>query len=469
MTADDADVTSLSPADETGHETQVAVEVHRDSAAAAAAYSHRRHRRPSSVDIVRWSPLPDRCLRRWHTDGQHGSPPHDAADLEVAAILVRPRDVISSFDESEAEPEAEVRAATRRCESTDASKRGDRRDSPLVHVDRLWALREAYEEQDRQTEEGRTDETVYPADDVRPELEVPSTTVTAPAWHQAREFTFSFDSGDTCTTDESSRQGAPTTSFESSTDGTDASGGRGPKLHQFRDDSGYKSIETVPVPAAHAAAARDDVGATRGGATKSRSLDGGRNGKTASRRRRDYRRERHPIGDETARAPASDDTHVSAANSRRRVSRDYSIDEHTDAIFNEFMRYDPALPDVTRATQKRAMIVDRAGRCRIADSKSRSLSIGYSGEGALSSAHDKMYAHLRRLSKQNTCSSARERQSSLDRSCIYEHADTYDERPSHSQDVPYEYRMFSHDRTDSRDRRLAHHKTSFQASHCAER
>ena len=465
MTADDADVTSLSPADETGHETQVAVEVHRDSAA-AAAYSHRRHRRPSSMDIVRWSPLPNRCLRRWHTDGQHGSPPHDAADLEVAAILVQPRDVISSFEESEAEPEAEVRAATRRCESTDVSTRSDRRDSPLVHVDRLWALREAYEEQDRHVEEGRTDDTVYLADELRPELEAPSTTVTAPAWRQSREFTFSFDSGDTCTTDESSRQGAPTTSFESSTDGTDASGSRGPKLHQFRDDSGYKSIETVPVPAAHAARG-DDVGATRGGPTKSRSLEG-RNGKTASRRRRDYRRERHPIGVETARGPSSDDTQVSA-NSRRRVSRDYSIDEHTDAIFNEFMRYDPALPDVTRTSQKRAMIVDRGGRCRIADSKSRSLSIGYSGEGALSSPQDKMYAHLRRLSKQNTCSSARDRHSSLDRSCIYEHPATYDERPSHSQDVPYEYRMFSHDRTDSRDRRLVHHKTSFQASHCADR
>lgn len=450
-------MTSLSPVDEAGHETRVAVEVHRDSANGGVCEAG-RYRRPSvSIDVIRWNPVQDRCLRRWHTDGQDDSPPHDAADLEVAAIFVRPRDVVSSFDESETED----RSGTRR--SQDKSPRGDTRVSPLVHVDRLWALREAYEEQDRQKKAARTD-TTFPADRLQHATEGPraSAAMTAPTWRQSREFAFSFDSGDTCETDEGSRQGAPTTSFESSTDGgTDASG-RGPKLQQIRDDSGYKSLETVP--ASHQS--RDDATATR--AAKSHSLDG-RNGKTASRRRRDYRRDRHAACLEN-RGTHTDSTAPVTTNSRR-MSRDYSIDEHTDAIFNEFMRYDPALPDFARMSLKHVTVVDRGGRCRIAHS-SRSMSIGCSGEPATATSQDRMYTHMRRLSKQKTCS-ARDRKSSQDRSFTHDKADTHDKRHSkmrtYSQDATCQYTTLSQVRTASPDRRLAHNKAWSQVTHCADR
>ena len=449
----DGDAVDEDDVDEGDHETRVAVEVHRDSAN-GGAFGQRRQKRPYSVDVVTSQPARDRCLRRWHTNDQDRSPPRDATDQEVASIFTRTRRVSCSFDESEPEVGS---ASSRRHDSQDVSPSDHRdtsgeymHDGRAVRDDRMWALREAYEEQDIQFERPDLDDDPSPAAIHRhvsgqssvDDAHVVHAAVAAPAWRRSREFAFSFDSGET---DESSRQGAPTTSFESSTDGTDGSG-RGPKLQQMRDDSGYKSLETAPV----SQTPRDYVAMSH--ASKPRSLDGP-SFKTASRRRRDYRRERNSAGLETRGAP-SDDTPAA----RRRVSRDYSIDEHTDAIFNEFMRYDPQLPELTTRTPlKHSSVVDRSGRCRLSDSKSRSMSIGYSGEPSVSAPHDKMPARMRRLTKQKTFS-ARDRQTSQDRQYVfYDKTGTYDERlrrnRAQSQDANCEY-LLSQDRTDSLDRRL---------------
>ncbi|XP_053394084.1 uncharacterized protein LOC123525179 [Mercenaria mercenaria] len=213
----------------------------------------------------------------------------------------------------------------------------------------------------------------------------------------------SFDSVETDHTDgdatESSRHEA-TTSFESTTDNTDSTGdSQTSRLRQMKADSGYKSLETQHPPCANGtkkAYSMDDeiillgseisspspekpiapkheileaVG-TNESVPRRHSLFEKRRGRTASKRRREYSRERHvvrlnetayeqetdsarsdqPSGD-SLDEPNTPSTKVSVFSrffkshkSRDKgLSRDFSIDEKTNTIFQEFVRFDPKL------------------------------------------------------------------------------------------------------------------------------
>lgn len=213
----------------------------------------------------------------------------------------------------------------------------------------------------------------------------------------------SFDSVETDHTDgdatESSRHEA-TTSFESTTDNTDSTGdSQTSKLRQMKADSGYKSLETQHPPCANGSKksqSMDDeiillgseisspspekptspkheileaVG-TNESVPRRGSLFEKRRGRTASKRRREYSRERHvirlnentyehetdsarsdqPSGD-SLEEPSTPSTKLSVFSrffkshkSRDKgLSRDFSIDEKTNSIFQEFVRFDPKL------------------------------------------------------------------------------------------------------------------------------
>ncbi|KAL5015978.1 hypothetical protein ScPMuIL_005567 [Solemya velum] len=197
----------------------------------------------------------------------------------------------------------------------------------------------------------------------------------------------SFDSVETVDTDgdvsDTSRHEATSTSFESTTDNTDSTTeSQTNRLRQMKADSGYKSLETQQPPGACA------------GEKKCLSLDEDelvenesrnivlpdtsasfdfcsrrRNGKTASKRRREYSRERQmvrvyesinePETDSRSDLPSGDSfddpsipnkrsifTRFFKSQKERRhksMSRDYSIDEKSDKIFKEFSSYDPRL------------------------------------------------------------------------------------------------------------------------------
>ena len=245
----------------------------------------------------------------------------------------------------------------------------------------------------------------------------------------------SIDSVDTIDTNggsDTSRPEVTSTSFESTTDNTDSTGeGQMHRLQQMRGDSGYKSLEkqsSLPpeqpnyeqglAPPGHkkhiqfkiddGKSYEQDI--TPGLIATPSSEDGSqihmathvgysptedkrenhsqkssvilhferRSAKTASRKRRDYKKERrapqpHPVYDaetdsrsdhlsgdsfeETHHAPKlSVFSRFIRSQSRehrhnnhhhhqqqQQLARDYSIDQKTDAIFHEFLRFDPAL------------------------------------------------------------------------------------------------------------------------------
>ena len=238
----------------------------------------------------------------------------------------------------------------------------------------------------------------------------------------------SFDSVETLDTDgdvsDTSRPEQTTTSFESTTDNTDSTGEREThRLQQMRGDSGYKSLETqqtlplqgsaqpvkkqiqfaiepeqesrycigLPEPCAvdpgswkEGTGAPCTVGPGNGESTKlsirvpspvttsprrSGSHFDRKSARTASKKRREYSRERQAghvhesVGGEVETDSRSDhlsgdsfdESHKSGkvsvftrffksqCHKKGPVLRDYSIDEKTNAIFHEFVRHDPYL------------------------------------------------------------------------------------------------------------------------------
>ncbi len=210
----------------------------------------------------------------------------------------------------------------------------------------------------------------------------------------------SFDSIETMDTDgevsDTSRHEVTTTSFESTTDNTDSTGENNThRLQMMKGDSGYKSLETqqtlppntpprersdkkqiqfhldpdqgvsadlTPSPEDPAQYRQSPSGAStespsRSGSQKKTTFER-RNGKTASKKRREYSRERQ-VGLETdsksdqfsgdsfdeGQTPGKFSLFTrffkSYHEKRAPVARDYSIDEKTNAIYHEFMRYDP--------------------------------------------------------------------------------------------------------------------------------
>ncbi|WAR24368.1 hypothetical protein MAR_038037, partial [Mya arenaria] len=203
----------------------------------------------------------------------------------------------------------------------------------------------------------------------------------------------SFDSVETGDTDgdatESSRHEV-TTSFESTTDNTDSTNdSQTSRLRQMKADSGYKSLETphppVPTNGAKKAHSLDDeilvlgseithqaevleaVGANES-VPRRCSLFEKRRGRTASKRRREYSRDRQVVRlNESVHEPETDSTRSdqpsgssleepSTPNTKMSVfsrffkshksrtkslSRDFSIDEKSNNMFQEFIRYDP--------------------------------------------------------------------------------------------------------------------------------
>ncbi|KAK3612354.1 hypothetical protein CHS0354_011073 [Potamilus streckersoni] len=210
----------------------------------------------------------------------------------------------------------------------------------------------------------------------------------------------SFDSIDTADTDgdvsDTSRYEITTTSFESTTDNTDSTNdSQTSKLRQMKADSGYKSLDTQQPPlvpngekkswsmddeimvepypeekALEDGFHREDVLIRKGKFER-------KNGRTASKRRREYSRERQmvriydsiyepdtdsrsdkPSGDsfEDSNAPSKFAVFSRLFKSRERgprektLSRDYSIDRKSNQIFQEFIRYDPEYDPTRRSS-----------------------------------------------------------------------------------------------------------------------
>ena len=205
----------------------------------------------------------------------------------------------------------------------------------------------------------------------------------------------SFDSVETADTDgdvsDTSRHEVTTTSFESNTDSTNDS--QTSRLRQMKADSGYKSLETQhPQNGAKKAHSMDDeiilLESTSVPLTKEEvlecmgtsepiprrsSLFEKRKGRTASKRRREYSRERQAVRlYESVYEPETDSTRSDqpsgdsfeepqTPNSKfsvfsrffksqrysrgKGLSRDFSIDEKSNDIFQEFVRYDPKLEE----------------------------------------------------------------------------------------------------------------------------
>ncbi|XP_074641219.1 uncharacterized protein LOC141898968 [Tubulanus polymorphus] len=219
----------------------------------------------------------------------------------------------------------------------------------------------------------------------------------------------SFDSVETMDTDgevsDTSRPVDTTTSFESTTDNTDSTGdSQTHKLQQMKADSGYKSLETNKPPKLSkkqihfaldtgsyeqeeeeydvqssvdkspdaAALPTLAIASKRSKSVKPGSHFDRRNGKTASKKRREYRAERQiihvyesinePETDSKSEPPSGDSFEENSAPSKfsvfsrffkshsltrelkpRTLPRDYSIDSKSDALFNEFSRVEPEL------------------------------------------------------------------------------------------------------------------------------
>ncbi|KAH3733327.1 uncharacterized protein LOC127850746 [Dreissena polymorpha] len=201
----------------------------------------------------------------------------------------------------------------------------------------------------------------------------------------------SFDSVETGDTTESSRHEV-TTSFESTTDNTDSTNdSQTSRLRQMKADSGYKSMEAQPssngvkktpgddseievlatdiidtknkCEVLEAVGGNDSVTVPRRG-----SLLEKRRGRTASKRRREYSKDRQvvrlnesiyepetdstrsdqPSGD-SIEEPVTPNTKLSVftrffkshKSRTKSLVRDFSIDEQSNNIFQEFIRYDP--------------------------------------------------------------------------------------------------------------------------------
>jgi hypothetical protein len=213
----------------------------------------------------------------------------------------------------------------------------------------------------------------------------------------------SFDSVETMDTDgdvsDTSRPVDTTTSFESTTDNTDSTGdSQTHKLQQMKADSGYKSLESTAQPPKLSKKqihfALDDQESVENEDEDGHSTDKSpmessiiamgidspakrfkngkqferRNGRTASKKRREYSRERQIVQiyesinepeSDRSELPSGDSFEENSAPSKmsvfsrffksqsrervRQLSRDFSIDEKTDAIFNEFLRPDASL------------------------------------------------------------------------------------------------------------------------------
>ncbi|XP_052090387.1 uncharacterized protein LOC127727033 isoform X2 [Mytilus californianus] len=209
----------------------------------------------------------------------------------------------------------------------------------------------------------------------------------------------SFDSIETCDTDENVSDLSrfePVTSFDSTTDNTDSNNEtQSNRLMQMKADSGYKSLETQHPPPPNGAVKRnhsagevepyyiyDDafrrfsLSSQEAGPSGEQYLSRGtffdrRNGKTASKKRREYSRERQivqiyesinePESDSKSDQPSGDSFEENKMPNKKSVfsrffkshrdnkdgpfsaNRDYSIDEQTNKIFQEFLRYDPQL------------------------------------------------------------------------------------------------------------------------------
>lgn len=213
----------------------------------------------------------------------------------------------------------------------------------------------------------------------------------------------SFDSVETADTDgdatESSRHEV-TTSFESTTDNTDSTNdSQTSRLRQMKADSGYKSMENqqspvgtngtrklhsvdneITVLGSEVTGPPNEVLEAMGtneSVPRRSSLFEKRRGRTASKRRREYSRERQVLRlNESVYEPETDSTRSdqpsgdsfeepttpntklslftrffkSHRTSRdKSLSRDFSIDEKTNSIFQEFVRYDPKF-DVHRGS-----------------------------------------------------------------------------------------------------------------------
>lgn len=197
----------------------------------------------------------------------------------------------------------------------------------------------------------------------------------------------SFDSIDTVDTDgdvsDTSRHEATSTSFESTTDNTDSTTeSQTNRLRQMKADSGYKSLETQhPLGACAGEKKCLSLDEDELVENESRSIvlpdtsasfdfcSRRRNGKTASKRRREYSRERQmvrvyesinePETDSRSDLPSGDSFDDPSVPNKRSIftrffksqkerrhksmSRDYSVDEKSDKIFREFSSYDPRL------------------------------------------------------------------------------------------------------------------------------
>ncbi|XP_061181751.1 uncharacterized protein LOC133190256 [Saccostrea echinata] len=268
----------------------------------------------------------------------------------------------------------------------------------------------------------------------------------------------SFDSITTVDTDgdrsDTSRPEVTTTSFESTTDNTDSTTeSQNHKLIQMKADSGYKSLET-PNPS-HLFKRNHSTGEIEeeiveleplteklfvhahslpeSGSSGERAYFDRRTGKTASRKRREYRRERQmvqvyesinePESDSKSDQQSVESLKVASPSSKFSVfsrlfksnkdqkekqyaTRDYSIDEKSNRVFQEFLRFDPALENRPRsASQPRIHIpkhrlhrkhsdvkyFEERRRDRLAPDK-RSLSLG----------SDSSTSSIRRLSPQDS-------------------------------------------------------------------
>ncbi|XP_063429350.1 uncharacterized protein LOC134712096 isoform X2 [Mytilus trossulus] len=209
----------------------------------------------------------------------------------------------------------------------------------------------------------------------------------------------SFDSIETCETDENVSdlsRNEPTTSFDSTTDNTDSTNEtQSSRLLQMKADSGYKSLEIQHPPPPNGAVKRnhsagevepyyiyDDafrrfsLSSQEAGPSGEQYLSRGtffdrRNGKTASKKRREYSRDRQivqiyesinePESDSKSDQPSGDSFEENKMPNKKSIfsrffksyrdnkdcplsgNRDFSIDEKTNTIFQEFLRYDPQL------------------------------------------------------------------------------------------------------------------------------
>ncbi|ESP05571.1 hypothetical protein LOTGIDRAFT_228101 [Lottia gigantea] len=186
-----------------------------------------------------------------------------------------------------------------------------------------------------------------------------------------------------------------TTSFESTTDNTDSTTESQHRLQQMKGDSGYKSLETQqstkdsvdeekkPSPTEiHNSPPKEEPDGSKSNGGKrngNSSYFDRRNARTASKKRREYSRQtvrvyesiNEPETDSRSDLPSGDSFEDNAQPSKmfvfsrffkshsrgsrdRYLQRDYSIDEKTNKIFNDFMRSEPVREPYSRLGVRRS-------------------------------------------------------------------------------------------------------------------